>query len=150
VVVTSRERPSSRQLLRELSRGQTISEEEGIRLLSPSYRKVIGEITGNIEDVCSTDAEGDYRTYWITGGSGNGKSQALRQVFHDLPGARTRALRSHNPDADKTPSRKYKSGSLKDKAAWSSAACQASLKAADSHLLSLHPRCCTVAAQGLY
>jgi hypothetical protein len=84
-MVTSSERLSSRQLLVELSQGHTISAEEGIRLLSPSYRKVIGEITQNIEVVCSKEAEGDYRTYWITGEPGNGKSQALWQVIHDLP-----------------------------------------------------------------
>lgn len=74
-----------RKILEALKSGQPISGEEGMSILTPACGQAIGPHTRAVVRSRGINASRRRETYWITGRSGNGKSQALQQFMFQLP-----------------------------------------------------------------
>jgi len=73
-----------RRILEALKTGQPIGGEAGSLLLSPRYKRAIAPIIKSVHEAQQNGPVGMREVFWVSGQPGNGKTQTLRQLIHEI------------------------------------------------------------------
>ena len=103
--------PRADRLIRALYTGLPINGKDGQELLSEASNQAISAAAAAVDRMRGRVANGEQIAFWITGQPGNGKTQSLKQLIHQLPstpGAGKYALAAI--DFDKEPDARTRYG----------------------------------------